>query len=60
MKNANPSYPFLLNSCKIMFEPCLKCGKFFAWKVGLIDHENRNKENEKCKKSKKYYNTGKI
>jgi hypothetical protein len=52
-KAANSSNPILVNSCKIMFGPCPKCGKFFARKDVLIDHENTNKENEKCKKFKK-------
>ena len=56
-KAAYPSNAFLLNSCKNMFGPCLKCGNFFARKDGLIDRKNRNNENEKCKKSKKHYNT---
>jgi hypothetical protein len=56
-KAANPSNPILLNSCKIIIGPCPKCGNFLARKDGLIDHKNRNNENEKCKKSKKYYNT---
>ena len=56
-KAANPSNPILLNSCKIIFGPCTKCGNFFARKDGLIDRKNRNNENEKCKKSTKPYNT---
>ena len=56
-KATNPSNPVLLNSCKIMFGPCPKSGNFLPGKNGLIDHKNRNNENEKCKKSKKYYNT---
>ncbi len=51
-------YLWLLNCCQ-RFRPCKKMlwQTFFATQNALNQHEEKNRENETCTRSKKYYDT---